>query len=103
MTVLFEPKYPGEVIMLEMDFSPRLATGITVVSGSIAITVVTGTDAAVGSMLQSAPEADSPYLRQLCGGGVVGVLYRVVFTAVATSGEELEEEKFLPVSDSIRS
>lgn len=103
MTLLLDPKYPGEKIILEMDFTPRLGTGITVEDGEVLIEVVApGEDEDVDGMLLDAPEIASPFVRQFCADGIVGNLYRVTYRAIASDGEELEDVRFFEVSDSIK-
>lgn len=76
------PKDPAETIPITFDFS-SLLTSIS--ESSVAVTVLSGTDGSVGSMLSGAAQASGSSLIQAIQAGIAGNKYLV--RALATGPE----------------
>jgi hypothetical protein len=94
----FSSKLPGETEFLGFNFQPRLANGGGAIqSVTFAVAVLTGTDPAPNAMKIGAPLIQGFIVKQLVGGGVSGVLYRITATVVTTTGQTLIESASLRV------
>lgn len=99
MTVeMYSPKDPGETITYAMDFVNVLATGETISSASVGISVYRGTDASSASVLSGASSISGSQIRQVCTLGVDGVIYRLRFVASTSSARFLVAGGYLPVN-----
>lgn len=95
----FSDKDPDEVEFVGFNFSPRLATGETLVSATFYVVVVAGVDATPDALLQGEAIVDGGVAKHKVGGGVSGVHYRVCAHAVTSSGQTLVESASLVVKD----
>ncbi len=93
----FTPKAPTEVEVFSFDFVNNLAHGETIVSGSSVITIKSGIDPAVGSMVSGAVGINGSRVSQLVQGGVDGAYYYLTMTVVTTI-QVLVGRAILPVS-----
>lgn len=94
----FSSKLPGEAEFVGFNFQPRLAGGGGAIqSVTFAVTVLTGADPAPNAMKLGAPLIQGFVVKQLIGGGVAGVLYRITATVVTSNGQTLIESASLRV------
>src|SRR4051812_43631543 len=101
MSDLIGPKYPGEDVFVDVDFTDRLPSNgsVTVVSGSISISVQIGDpDPGLGAMMVGTAAVASNVVQQACRNGVVGNHYKLQFTANCSNGAVLEEVRFMEVT-----
>ena len=104
MTNLLGPKFPGEIIPLAHDFSAMLPQdgSVTISSGSLTITVQIGDpDPDIANMLFGPVFVSNNTVQQQCRGGVIGNHYRVKFHAICSNGAEIEDVRFLEVTDRV--
>lgn len=78
-----DPKAPAEVVPVEFDFSELMSSIDSVV---ISITVKSGTDAAVASMILGSEQITGTEVKQLIQNGVDQTVYLI--RADATQGSE---------------
>ena len=83
----FESKDPGEDIPLVFDFGPGLATGETLTSISVAVTVVGGADASPNAILAGGNQFDATATKAYIPvtGGLDGVDYNIKVTCPTTN------------------
>lgn len=97
------PKTPTEGLYLAMDFSREgwLLPGETIasiVTGSWACRVYSGTDLNPQAMISGAATIDGTKVRQLVIGGLEGVVYLFLCTFVTNTGRTLVGRAILRVS-----
>ena len=95
--VIFGGKLLGETTNLVFDFTSRLALGESLSSASTSASVYSGTDATPSGILSSSTSVASGKATQAVTGGVLGVTYLLVCTAVTSAGQHLELSGFLAV------
>lgn len=95
--VQYPDKTVSAVLPLAMDFSDRLIDGETVTGVSVSNSLFSGTDASPGAMLIGSPSYVGAVASQSVGGGVVGVVYNVVFFASTTASNLYEKTGYLAV------
>lgn len=96
----FEPKRPAEIVAIKFPYSRELAAGETL-TGTPAVTVSlrAGTDPDPQALLIGAPVLGADYVLALFGGGVDLAQYLLECLADTTTGQRLQREAILPVSD----
>lgn len=93
-------KYQGETVLASVDFASRLPPGVTITSVSTAITLHSGTDPTFYMVVNGVlPTFSGSVVSQLVTGGVIGAQYLLVFAAVLSDGETMEEARLLRVVD----
>lgn len=75
---------PAEKILIEIDFSNRLATGESVTGASVIVTVTNGTDPAAASHFGT-PTVSSPKVKLPVSGCLHGVYYHVRIVATTSN------------------
>jgi hypothetical protein len=95
--VTFPQKLVGETSNLQFDFISLLGATETLSSYSVAATVYTGVDASPGSLVSGAASASGSVVTQAITGGVAGVIYCLVCTAVTSASQTLELAGMLAV------
>lgn len=100
MSSEFSAKDPDEHLLLTFNFSNWLATGETIVPGSVVVTSIPeiGVDVNPTAMLQDAAGVVGPKVVQMVIGGLLGVTYRLKCTAMTTKGQKLVLNGRLPVA-----
>lgn len=94
--VSIDPKAPAEIIPVTFDFakvSSDIATAV------MAISVVSGTDAAVGSMLFGSSQISGAEVKRLIQAGVDGVLYLIRCDITNAAGEKYALATYLQVKE----
>lgn len=100
-TIIYPDKGEGEVISLTMTFSDRLLAGEVVNGATVAVSVYAGTDATPSNMLSGAVSYDATSVTQKITGGVVGVVYNIVFVATGSDSHSYGKvARLAVVSDS---
>lgn len=79
------------------DFTSNLGEGETLSSATVTSTVYSGTDASPSSMISGSASVSGGIATQLIIGGVEGVVYEIVCTALTTNGQTLVLPGFLAV------
>lgn len=94
----FSSKAVGETEFVGFNFQPRLANGGGAIqSAAFAVAVLSGTDPSPATMKIGTPLIEGFVVKQLLGGGVAGVLYRVTVTVTTTNGQVMIESAALQV------
>lgn len=91
------PKDIAESKIVEFPFGSEMGSGEAIASATVTITVVTGTDAAPGTMLIGLPVTAGTSVLQRVAGGVVGVTYHIKATVTSTTGSVHAVAANLPV------
>jgi hypothetical protein len=87
--VEFPSKPVGETINLGVDFVSRLASGETIVSGTVTASLYSGTDPAPAGILSGAASVSGTSVIQTITAGVLGNIYELAYAAVTTLGQTL--------------
>jgi hypothetical protein len=90
----FDPKRYTEMELFRVDYSARLAPGVTIASATWSITPVNGQDAASASMIVGAAAINGALVDQMITGGVPGIRYAPVCHATTNDGQVLVEPKY---------
>lgn len=105
---IFSPKTSTETEVFTADFTRKLPQGVTLLSGSVSISVLEGTDGAATSRLsgaafvgQNRQGVAGKVLCQKIAGGVNGVRYMLKFTGAASDGTAPEILGDFVVKDSV--
>ena len=85
----YDPQNPGETEVFGMDFVNELSVGETIVSASVTLQVVTGTDATPQTHVNGSATISLSKVSQSIGGLLVNVTYRVIFTVVTNKGQTI--------------
>lgn len=82
----FPAKAVGETQPYVVNFSDRLQFGETINGAAVSISVFSGTDPSPSSMLSGTTSYDaSGNVTQVLTGGVVGVIYNIVYVVTGTA------------------
>jgi hypothetical protein len=95
----WSPKDPDEILPLGIDLEPLLASGETLLVVASAMRVERGTDATPSAMLLGSPTIVGTTVQQWVQGGVLGVSYRLAFTADTSLGKRIVESGGLRVDE----
>lgn len=95
--VILSPKKLGEDVLIPMDFISRLGVGETIIGAAAAISVYSGTDPNVGTMLQGSPSVIQTVVEQFVANGVVGVIYELLYTVNTSAGQRLSLSGYFAV------
>lgn len=98
MTTYLTNKLPDETVLASVDFGPRLPAGVTITDCSTAISTYSGSDDHPEHVVNGVlPTASGSVVSQMVTAGIVGVHYMIVFAAVLSDGETMEEQRVLRV------
>ena len=82
----FDPKAPAEVNYFWFNFYSALATGETVLSAVVTVTLVSGVDPNPAAMLDSTAAVENGYnVNVLIGGGIPNNQYLLTCTATTSN------------------
>jgi hypothetical protein len=95
--VQYADKPVSAIVSLTMDFADRMLDGETVTGVSTSNSLFSGTDASPAAMLIGSPTLTGNLAHQAVGGGVVGVLYNIVFYVSTTAYNLYEKTGYLAV------
>jgi hypothetical protein len=95
--VVLSPKKLGEDVLIPMDFISRLGVGETIIGASAAISVYSGTDPNVGTMLQGSPSVIQTVVEQFVSNGVIGVIYELLYTVNTSANQRLSLSGYFAV------
>ena len=95
--VVFQPRTPTSTRFETFDFTSLLASGETINTASVAVTVVSGTDAAPSGLLSGVASITGALVKQLFTGGLSGVTYGFVCTANTSLGQSLQLSAYMAV------
>lgn len=96
--VLIPPKRQGETLLLSpWDFSPQMAAGEVINSASVAASVYTGVDAAPAAIISGVASFTTTVVSQKVTAGVVGVIYKLLCTAITNLGQTIQIAAFMTV------
>lgn len=85
-TLIFPSKAVGELQPYIVNFSDRLQFGESINGAGVTISVFSGTDSNPSAMLSGTTTYDAfGNVTQALTGGLVGVIYNVVFTVTGTA------------------
>lgn len=85
----YDDKRVGDTEVLSVDYSKQLGAGETIISATWSVRVLSGVDAAPGNMLQGGSTTNGPKVSQMLTGGVAGVYYSPLCTALTSLGQTL--------------
>lgn len=85
----FTPKRASEQEVFTVDFTSLLGTGETITSAVWSNTLIRGTDATPGAMIQGSATIAGPLVSQVIKGGTVDGFYAPVCTAQTSTGQTL--------------
>lgn len=97
MTDRYTHKDPSEAIRYGYDFAPLLVDGDTLLSVTSTIRVIEGEDASAAAMLSGTVAINGSKVSQLVINGVVGVTYKIGFSATTSSSQTFIEAGLLQV------
>ena len=83
--VTFDEKSLSEVIPLTVNFQDRLQFSESITGATVTASVFSGTDPTPAAILSGAPTFASGAVTQVITGGVVGVIYSIVFIAAGSA------------------
>jgi hypothetical protein len=95
--IVLAPRTPTSTRFESFDFTSLLASGETINTASLAVTVVSGLDAAPSGILSGSPSISGAVVKQLFTGGVSGVTYGIVCTANTSLGQSLQLAAYMSV------
>ena len=95
--ITFPKKDPGEKFWISFNYAAELEAGETISSVSLAIEVVTGTDATPANVLSGTPVIQTGDVVQLIQGGITEVVYVLKCLATLSTGRILARAALLPV------
>jgi hypothetical protein len=89
----FTQKRVGETVVLTVDYTAILPTGVTIVSAlwtnSVVPQLSNGADSSPGAMIDGAATISDAKVLNLITGGVAGLCYAPICTAMCSDGEVL--------------
>jgi hypothetical protein len=85
----FTPKRAREKDVFTVDFGPLLLPNETISQAPWSIAPVDGADPAAATMILGTETIDGALVSQLIGGGVPGLMYAPICTAMTSEGREL--------------
>jgi len=88
--IQFQPKLVGETQAYVFDFVSRMGSSDTLYSGTVVVTVYSGVDSAPNALVYGNTSLSGTQVTQKLMGGVAGVVYQVMCTAVTTAGLTLQ-------------
>lgn len=91
------PKLVGETATYTWDFASRLASGETISSAGITVTVYSGTDASPSSILSGSPSVSGTTITQKLTAGTLGVLYNVIAQATTSLSQVLQLSSIIAI------
>lgn len=94
---VFPPKGVAEQLGLQFFFASYLLPGETLSSANVSNSVYSGTDASPSAMIGSIAVV-SPTVTAEISGGVAGVVYYLLCTAVTSAGRDLSIGGYLAVT-----
>jgi uncharacterized protein YraI len=92
--VIAQPKFAGETVLFNVDFSDRMGTGETITTPTATVTVYSGVDASPPAFTAA---ASGQTINVTQTGGVVGVTYSVLVQAQTSAGQVLQKSYYLTV------
>ena len=95
---IYSEKDPTETITYAVDFSALVASGDSLSTATVAVSVDVGTDASSASLLFGTSTITGALVKQLITGGVDGVTYRLNFRATTTASCVYAGVVYLPVN-----
>ena len=93
----FEPKLVGETKNYSADFADDLGAGETISSKSVTASVYSGTDAVPSNIVSGAATSSGSIVSQNITGGVLGVVYKLVYQITTSVGRTLQKAGWLVV------
>jgi hypothetical protein len=90
-------KDPGEVMVLEFDFSFELGATETIDSCWVTAEVEVGYDLTPTNILTAPAQLTTPRVFQQVSGGVDGTVYRVIVSAATNLGKIIILKAIVPV------
>ena len=94
----FGGKCANETRKETFDFISRLATGETISSASVTATTYSGTDAVPSGLISGAAAISGTKVTQSLTGGIEGVTYLLICSAVTSTGQTLKLPAYLVVT-----
>lgn len=97
----FSVKRPAETVTLNFRYTKDLASGETLLPGTMVVTAATwkGTDPSPAAILQGVPAVVGDRVLQQVTGGLDRVQYLVVAQVTTSAGNTLQLEGILPVEN----
>jgi hypothetical protein len=95
----FPKKDPGEKFWIDFSYTAELNPGETIVSTTLAISVIAGTDATPTNVLSGNPVIQSGDILQLIQGGLSSTIYAFLCLATTSAGRILARAALLPVQN----
>lgn len=95
--ITLSSKENGETVSMSADFGALIGSGETIVSATLDVTVLRGTDPDVATMASGSVVIDGDTVSRLIGDGVTGVDYLVTAIATTDAGQVLKLTGVLPV------
>lgn len=89
MTQQYSSKDPREIETFTLDFKHWLADSETIIGQTTAIEVLSGTDPAVGTMLNGVPLVSGSQVLQSIQNGVDGTVYKYTVEITTSGGQTL--------------
>lgn len=91
------PKLLGETSLYSADFTGLLSSGETITTATVEASTYSGTDPAPAGLLSGPAAISGTIVSQLLTGGVLGVMYEILFTAITSAGQTLQQVGYLAV------
>jgi hypothetical protein len=93
----YTAKQPTEIELFSVDFSDNLSSVETILSASSVMTIKSGIDPAVGTMVLGPAVINGSKVGQMVQGGVAGNYYYLSITIVTSYAQTIIDKHILPV------
>lgn len=91
-------KLLGETKFLSEDFASDLVIGVTISTKVVTASVFSGTDASPSTLISGAATSSGTVVSQKVTGGVLGVLYELLWQVTTSDGQTLQHASFLAIA-----
>lgn len=95
--VIFGGKLYGETKNFVFDFASLIALGESISSASVSATVYSGVDSSPSALISGSASISGTQVTQKVTGGVLGVTYNLVCTAITSAGQTLSLAGFCTI------
>lgn len=97
-TIILPEKGSTEILPFTVNFGDRLQYGESINGATTTITVLSGVDPNPNAMISNAPSYTANTVTQIVTGGVVGVIYMLVFLVTGTGSHNYVKEGRLVIT-----
>jgi len=102
--VVLPSKRLGETVVVPpggIDFTSQLQPSETISSATITASVYSGTDPNPGAIVSGAASVSGTVVSQKITGGVLGVIYELLFVLLTSAGQTIEVAGYLAITQDL--